>query len=116
MHSEIFRTRLTLLLLGLFAIALGILGSIFFARRITQPISKLVGTTIAAAKGDLEQVIDIHTRDEIEELGRNFNHMIREIRLHRNELENRLREITSLKAYNDNILSSMTNGLMTIDL
>ncbi len=116
MHSQILKTRLNLLLLGLFAIVLGILGSIFFARRITKPISKLVGTTISAAQGDLEQVIDIHTRDEIEELGKNFNHMIQQIRLHRNELESRLHEITSLKAYTDNILSSMTNGLITIDL
>ena len=99
MSRQILRTRLNLLLLGFFAILLGILGSIFFARRITQPISKLVKTTISAAQGDLEQVIDIRTGDEIEELGRNFEHMIQEIRLQRNELENRLREITSLKAY-----------------
>ncbi len=116
MHSQILKTRLNLLLLGLFAIALGILGSIFFAQRITQPISKLVGTTISAAEGNLEQIIDIQTRDEIEELGKNFNHMIQQIRLHRNELENHLREITSLKVYTDNILSSMTNGLITINL
>jgi two-component system sensor histidine kinase AtoS len=116
MTGQILKTRVNLLFLGLFAIVLGILGSIFFARQITQPISKLVKTTISAAQGDLEQVIDIHTRDEIEELGKNFNHMIQQIRLHRNELENRLREITSLKAYTDNILSSMTNGLITIDL
>ena len=116
MYGQISKTRFNLLLLGLFAIALGILGSIFFARRITKPISKLVGTTISAAQGDLEQVIDIRTRDEIEELGKNFNYMIEQIRLHRNELESRLHEISSLKAYTDNILSSMTNGLITIDL
>jgi two-component system sensor histidine kinase AtoS len=116
MHSQILKTRLNLLLLGLLAFFFGILGSIFFARRITRPISKLVATTISAAQGDLEQFIDIRTGDEIEELGKNFNHMIEQIRLHRNELESRLREITSLKAYRDNILSSMTNGLITIDL
>jgi PAS domain S-box-containing protein len=116
MYSQLSRTRLNLLLLGLFAIFLGILGSIFFARRITQPISRLVETTISAAEGNLEQTFDIRTRDEIEELGRNFNYMIEQIRLHRNELENRLREITSLKAYTDNVLSSMTNGLITFDL
>jgi len=116
MSSQILKTRLNLLVLGIFAIVLGILGSIFFARRITQPISNLVGTTIAAAKGDLGQVIDIHTGDEIEELGKNFNHMIQQIRLHQTELESQLREITSLKAYTDNVLSSMTNGLITIDL
>ena len=116
MYNQISKTRLNLLLLGLFAIFLGTLGSIFFARRITLPISKLVGTTILAAQGDLHQAIDIHTGDEIEELGRNFNFMMKQIRMHRNELEDRLREITSLKAYTDHILASMTNGLITIDL
>jgi two-component system sensor histidine kinase AtoS len=116
MYEQISETRLNLLLLGVFAIFLGALGSIFFARRITKPISKLVGTTISAAQGDLHQVIDIRTGDEIEELGRNFNFMIEQIQLHRNQLEERLREITSLKAYTDNVLASMTNGLMTIDL
>jgi two-component system sensor histidine kinase AtoS len=75
-----------------------------------------VETTISAAQGDLGQVIDIRTGDEIEELSRNFNHMIEQIRLHRNELEDRLHEITSLKAYTDHVLASMTNGLITINL
>ena len=35
MSSQILKTRLNLLVLGIFAIVLGILGSIFFARRIT---------------------------------------------------------------------------------
>jgi PAS domain S-box-containing protein len=116
MAGQILKTRLNLLLLGLLAIVLGALGSIVFSRRITQPISKLVKRTISAAEGDLEQAIDIRTGDEIEELARNFNQMIQQILIDRNELESRLREITSLKAYNDNVLSSMTNGLMTIDL
>ncbi|RPJ05070.1 MAG: HAMP domain-containing protein, partial [Deltaproteobacteria bacterium] len=116
MYRQIAKTRFNLLLLGFFALFLGILGSIFFARRITRPISGLVETTISAAQGNLEQAIAIQTGDEIEELGKNFNHMIQQILLHRTELENRLREITSLKAYTDNVLASMTNGLVTIDL
>jgi len=116
MHEQIYRTRLNLLLLGAFAIFIGILGSVFFARRITHPISKLVDTTISAARGNLDLSIDIRTGDEIEELGHNFNNMIEQIRLQRTELEKRLREITSLKAYADNVLASMTNGLMTVDL
>jgi len=116
MRDQISRTRLNLLLLGSFAILLGILGSVFFARRITRPISRLVETTISAAQGNLDLTIDIRTGDEIEELGHNFTYMIGQIRLHRTELEKRLREITSLKAYADNILASMTNGLITVDL
>jgi len=115
MSGQILKTRLNLYLLGFFGLVLGTLGSILLARRMTRPISGLVQTTISAASGNLDQTIDIHTGDEIEELGNNFNHMIQQIRLHRNELETRLREITTLKTYNDNILSSMTNGLITID-
>ena len=116
MHDQIARTRLNLLLLAGLAILLGVLGSIFFARRITRPISRLVDTTISAAQGNLDTAIDIRTGDEIEELSRNFNHMIGQIRLQRTELEKRLREITSWKSYTDNILASMTNGLITVDL
>jgi PAS domain S-box-containing protein len=75
-----------------------------------------VNTTISAAQGNLDLTIDIHTGDEIEELGHNFSYMIGQVRLQRTELEKRLREITSLKAYADNILASMTNGLITVDL
>jgi two-component system sensor histidine kinase AtoS len=116
MHDQIARTRLNLLLLAGLAILLGVLGSIFFARRITRPISRLVDTTISAAQGNLDLAIDIRTGDEIEELSRNFNYMIGQIRLQRTELEKRLREITSWKAYTDNVLASMTNGLITVDL
>jgi two-component system sensor histidine kinase AtoS len=116
MYAQISRTRLDLLLLGAAAILLGILGSVFLARRITRPISRLVETTISAAHGNLDRSIDIRTGDEIEELGHNFNYMIEQIRVQRAELEKRLREITSLKAYEDNVLASMTNGLITVDL
>jgi PAS domain S-box-containing protein len=116
MLGQISKTRLNLLLLGFFGLLLGTGGSILLARRISRPISRLVETTVSAAAGNLEQTIDIHTGDEIEELGRNFDHMIRQIRLHRDELENRLREITAFKNYTDRIISSMTNGLMTVDL
>jgi two-component system sensor histidine kinase AtoS len=116
MAGQISRTRWNLLLLGGLAISLGILGSVFFARRITRPISTLVDTTISAARGNLDRSMDIRTGDEIEELGRNFNYMIEQIRLQRAELEKRLLEITSLNAYTDHVLASMTNGLVTVDL
>jgi PAS domain S-box-containing protein len=116
MARQIRRTRFNLFLLGGLALGLGLLGSIIYSRRITQPLSRLVVRTISASRGELDPGIELRTGDEIEELGRNFNHMIRQILLHRTELEDRLREITALQAYTDNILSSMTNGLITVDL
>ncbi|RPJ10864.1 MAG: HAMP domain-containing protein, partial [Deltaproteobacteria bacterium] len=61
MYEQISRTRFNLLLLGGVAILLGILGAVFFARRITHPILALVDTTISAAKGNLDLSTNIHT-------------------------------------------------------
>lgn len=53
----------------------------------------------------------------------NFNHMTSELWKHRTELEDANRELdqkvhalSALTTYNENILSSMTSGLMTLDL
>jgi PAS domain S-box-containing protein len=116
MFHQIGKTQIDLFHLGLLALVFGILGSIYFTRRITKPILALVEGTISTAQGNFGQRIHIHTGDEIEELGKNFNDMIDQIRRHQNSLEARIQEITALKAYNDNILSSMTNGLIAVDL
>ena len=86
------------------------------ASRITQPLGQLANATIAAAEGELDQRLDIHTRDEVEDLANSFNTMIREILDQRVQLEQRFNEILELKAYNDIVLASMTNGLITLDL
>lgn len=96
MSRQIRDTRLTLLAVGLGAIALGTLGSLFMARRITGPVSKLVDGTIQAAGGDLETRIVIRTGDEIEELARNFNDMIRQIEAKEKAVEHRSHELHSL--------------------
>lgn len=116
MFEEIAHTRAVLAVLALAAMFIGWIGSFFLSRRITRPLEGLVGATIAAAKGNLNQKIDVSTGDEIEELAHNFNHMIREVVAHRSELERRFKEISSLKRYNDNVLTSMANGLITLGL
>ncbi len=116
MYASITSTRQVLATLALLAILLGYIGSAFLARRITRPLENLLRATLEVARGNLEHRIDIATGDEIEELSKNFNHMVEEILHHRRELEARLEEIASLKRYTDYVLASMTNGLMTLDL
>ena len=116
MYKDISYTRGVLILLTLATIIVGSLGSFLLSRRITKPLENLVDATVAVANGDLDYKIDISTGDEIEELSKNFNHMTSEVLSNRKELERRFKEISSLKRYNDNILASMTNGLLTLDL
>jgi two-component system sensor histidine kinase AtoS len=116
MYWQIRRTQLVLVGIGGVALILGLVGAHVMASRITQPLGQLVDATIGAAEGDLNQRLDIHTRDEVEDLANSFNTMIREILDQRMQLEQRFNEILELKAYNDIVLASMTNGLMTLDL
>jgi len=116
MYSQIRRTQLVLMGIGTVALILGLAGAHVMASRITQPLGQLANATIAAAEGDLNQRLDIRTRDEVEDLANSFNTMVREILDQRVQLEERLDEILELKAYNDIVLASMTNGLITLDL
>ncbi|MDH3557466.1 MAG: HAMP domain-containing protein, partial [Deltaproteobacteria bacterium] len=116
MYWQIRRTQLVLVGIGAVALILGLVGAQVMAGRITKPLGQVVEATIAAAGGDLGQQLDIHTRDEVEDLANSFNTMIKEILAQRGQLEQRLDEILELKSYNDMILASMTNGLITLDL
>ena len=116
MYWQIRRTQLVLVGIGTVALILGLAGAHVMASRITQPLGQLANATIAAAEGDLDQRLDIHTRDEVEDLANSFNTMVREILDQRVQLEQRFNEILELKAYNDIVLASMTNGLITLDL
>ena len=116
MYRQIRRTQLVLVGIGAVALILGIAGAQVMASRITQPLAQVVDATVGAAGGNLDQQLDIRTRDEVEDLANNFNIMVGEILAQRQQLEERLDEILELKAYNDMILASMTNGVITLDL
>jgi two-component system sensor histidine kinase BaeS len=55
----------------LIALLLGLL----LARTLTRPVAALTEATRAMAAGDLHQVVDVQSRDEIGELAQSFNHM-----------------------------------------
>jgi PAS domain S-box-containing protein len=116
MYRQIWQTQAALMGIGALALLLGLAGAHLMAGRITQPLARVVKATIAAANGALDQHLDIRTRDEVEELAKNFNVMIRELADQRRRLEGHLEEILQLKRYTDIVLASMTNGLITLDL
>ncbi|MGE3538261.1 MAG: ATP-binding protein [Candidatus Tectimicrobiota bacterium] len=122
MQAEIMRTRLHVLLLGVLGVVLSIAVAAYLARRIVAPLQALAEGTVAVARGDLAYFMPIQTHDEIAVLAQNFNHMTSELRKHRTALEEtnaqldqKVSELSRLANYNDNILASMTSGLLTLD-
>ncbi len=77
--------------------ALGILVSLYLARKYTQPLHSVVESAKRVAAGDLSKTSEVEGQDEIAELTRNFNDMVEKLRQHR-ELEERLREAERLSA------------------
>jgi len=116
MLRQINQTRWIILAIGLFAIVAGILMSLWTARRITRPLGSLVQSTEQAAKGDLSRTIQIQTRDEVEVLASNFSSMIQEILEHREQLETQLEEIKRMQRYTDQLLTTMNDGLLSMDM
>ena len=116
MYDQIHQIRWIILAVGLVALSFGTLLSIWAARRVTQPLANLVQDTQQAAQGNLNQNIGIRTGDEVEVLAANFTTMIRKILTHREQLEQQLEEIKRLQHYTEKLLTTMGDGLLSVDL
>jgi nitrogen fixation/metabolism regulation signal transduction histidine kinase len=73
----------------------GIILTIFLARRYTKPIHRLVSGVRKVAGGDLSVTFPVESNDEIGELARSFNEMVEQLRERKN-LEQRLNEAEHL--------------------
>ncbi len=96
--TNLVRTNLyKRIFLTVFVFALGIAGSLLLAWRVTRPISQVVEAAQRVARGDLNQTLPAHRRDEIGELERSFNEMVERLRANR-ALEARLHQAERLSA------------------
>jgi two-component system sensor histidine kinase AtoS len=123
MHALIRRTRWELGALTVITLLLGGLGAALVARRISRPVQQLAEGAAAISRGELDLRVEPTTDDEIGRLAVAFNHMAAQLRQQRTaleganaELRQRLDELADLKSYTDNILASLTNGIVTVDL
>ena len=116
MYRQIAQIQWIILIVGVLALALGTLISILSARRITRPLGNLVAATQEAARGNLNLNLKVRTGDEVEELASNFDVMMREIIDHRELLETQLEEIQRLQKYLSKLLTTMSDGLVTVDM
>ena len=123
MEAEIGRTRLELGALTLVVLLLGGLAAALVARRIARPVQRLAEGAAAISRGELAQRIEPTTADEIGGLAAAFNHMAVQLVQQRGaledanaELQRHVVELVDLKSYTDNILASLTNGIVSVDL
>lgn len=70
--------------------AIGIVVSVFLSMKYVKPINDLAKATQRIAAGDLREIPEINAKDEIGELTRNFNEMVKGLRENK-KLEERLR-------------------------
>ena len=123
MEALIRRTRWELGGLTVMTLLLGGLAANLVARRISRPVQQLAEGAAAISRGELDLQFEPTTDDEIGRLAVAFNHMTAQLRQQRTaleganaELRQRLEELADLKGYTDNILASLTNGIVTVDL
>jgi PAS domain S-box-containing protein len=123
MQAEISRTRWELGLLTLVTSVVAALAAAVVARRISRPVQQLAEGAVAIARGELNQRIETSSDDEIGRLAAAFNHMAAELARQRAALEDAnadlrrgLEDLADLKGYTDNILASLTSGIVTVDL
>ncbi|MET1030988.1 methyl-accepting chemotaxis protein [Domibacillus tundrae] len=67
--------REALLLIGAIAVIAAVLVSLLMSTQITRNIKKISDLSLAMAKGDLTQQVNITSNDEIGEMGQNYNNM-----------------------------------------
>ena len=85
--KQIRETRLMLIFIGGCGLFIGILGAYLLAKRITNPLNKLVEGTIKVSRGNFSQKIEIESKDEIGDLAHSFNEMSHQLLLTKERVE-----------------------------
>lgn len=107
-----------------------IIVAVFLSRQIARPVRRLSSRAIAVSQGDYSQEIDVVSRDEVGDLAKAFNRMTVKLRQSFDEISDRARTIERQnealdrmvddlrreRAYVENILRTVSNGVITVDL
>ncbi|HEY9381018.1 MAG TPA: ATP-binding protein, partial [Burkholderiales bacterium] len=111
--KRIYILTLTLaLLLALFtAIALAFI----LSRRLSAPLAVLAEATQDVARGDFTRRAKITSRDELGVLTKSFNSMTDQLGEARATAERNRAQVENAKAYLENILATLSAGVMTFD-
>lgn len=108
-HETTKHTTKFILLAAGIAIILTTVFAFFLSTRITYPLRKMREVAQELAKGKFDTKVPIMSQDEIGELGIAFNQMGKQLKFHINALSQEKEHLT-------NILSSMADGVITLNI
>jgi len=121
---DVGRVRMTgvMVVAGLgITLLIGLIG-VLAARTIVRPVRQMTRAAETITRGDLSQVVDVRSGDEIGTLATTFNFMTRELRqtlesLHkvRQELEQRLQDLRASEQKYRQIVETSQEGIIALD-
>lgn len=112
----LFEFSLVYLAFALLLVAAAVLLGLWFASRLSRPIGLLALASEQVGHGNLDvQVPEPDTGDEIQTLGQSFNRMTRQLKTQRAELIDSYRISDEQRRLFDNVLSSVTSGVIGLD-
>lgn len=112
----LFEFSLVYLGFALLLVAASVWLGLWFASRLSRPIGALALASERVGRGDLDvQVPEPDTGDEIQTLGASFNQMTRQLKAQREELVESYRASDDQRRLFDNVLSSVTSGVIGLD-
>ncbi len=112
----LFEFSLVYLGFALLLVAAAIWLGLWFASRLSRPIGLLALASEQVGRGNLDvQVPEPDTGDEIQTLGESFNRMTRQLKAQRAELVDSYRISDDQRRLFDNVLTSVTSGVVGLD-
>ncbi|MCI0710889.1 MAG: ATP-binding protein [Chloroflexi bacterium] len=100
-------------LFGISFVTIVVLG-VVISRSITGPVKHLVDITRAIREGDLTRRVDLHTPDELGELGASFDHMTSELIARNQEVESLYRLQVEETAQREAVLASINDAVFVV--
>jgi PAS domain S-box-containing protein len=110
-NADIQRTTHHLVLAGIVAAVLCLIGARFAARAITRPIERLVGAIRAMARGDYSQRLNLRSGDELETLAWHFDRMADEVHQQQAEILASREDLRTLNESLEATVDSRTHAL-----
>ncbi len=112
----LFEFSLLYLGFALLLVAAAIWLGLWFAERLSRPIGRLAEASVQVGEGNLDlQIPEADTGDEIQTLGESFNRMTRQLKAQRAELVESYRSSDEQRRLFDNVLTSVTSGVIGLD-
>ena len=110
-NADIQETTHHLVLAGLVAAILCLIGARFAARAITRPIERLVVATRAVARGDYSQRLNLRSGDELETLAWHFDRMADEVQAQQGQILASREDLRRLNESLEATVDSRTHAL-----